>query len=898
MDINVNKAGYPTDNNVQSSQTNTAGKSTTNVPVGQSKENEQLKELYKKLCVTKEQFEKLCKDCPGFETLSFEKQLEIVNAKFGTERAARAEGSTGANQAASNAEDVNKSSDTGHPAEDKPFNHKEFSKLSKEEKEKVLTLELAKNIFLYSDSSNPKSIEDWNALSPEEQKKFLDTANKQLNNLTGEFSKLAELDAKGNGFEFLMSIVQASNENHLSFETFLDGLKNGDTRFKSLHHDYIFNQDEENLSDGQKAYLEAQEFISKAIAHAKNEQFQTILTPDEMSAQLKELGKTKEQVELDYLNSKQDKLTSQEQKRKEKLEKFVKRNEMLIDIAEERAKDPSKQVDYGVMKGLQDSKFGEAYNAAQTPEQKLNVLTAYSKAATEGLSKEQKAKFYSQLMDELLNDPANMEMLNTFFKLHEMFKGSFAGMKDGIMPEMNAANIEMYEDNPEYLNAVVKAQNEIQKEDKARAERLKLKTTDNATNAQMAILAEDYAGDESLNVQRGVKERALAVPEGETPYQQAMIEAIVEHSSTDVVAETAARADELNSDYQLEGLQILTQHSEHATAAANEAGVITRFDKENQTAAFNYMKEHLEDIFGDDKDKAIEQLNILSDQIKDLDKDNQLEAHTTMMSSKYSEVQTHTAGNIGSYDPDVQSAAMDVVYASGNAEAINAASEVIHKLSSPTVQQTEIVRFAAEMALSNETAAAELEEVLGSGKLTTRELRELTPAQRREYFTKLFESAPPAKKIEMLMKFAELSGLANKRLIYTLIARTTMLTGVVEQGMGETMLSVGLPVDAVNKIITVMKRSTSFQVKDQLANLKQDSGFSQYFSKDELEEAKADKNGVQTSGGSQYAGNDGFENIKAEKGIQRDIKMAYTPAIDPQTRKKLEENDSTMYLNA
>lgn len=884
MEIQVNKTtGFTPETTVQgSTPTSAASSSTNNVPVGQTPKNEELKELYKKLCVTKEQFERLCKEYPGFETYAFDKQLEIVNLNFANEKVqettstpkTQADSKT-SSESAVNAGTTASVAQTNESAIEEPFNHKEFAKLSKEEKEKTLALELAKNKFLYADQANPKSIEEWNALSPEEQQSLIKESTENLQKAMSMFPKLFDMDTKGNSYEILMTVLQTANESNIDFKKFFDSITDGDVNAKSLMHDYIFNLDESSRSDAQNSYIEKQTFTSTAISHALKESgdFIVILSPEEMNQKLKELGKTKEQVELDYLNSKKDKLTPKEAAMKSHLEATIKKNKEVLAIMEERTKDPSKRSNYGILEGLHNTKFGELYKAAQSPDEKLKILTIYSAHATRGMSPKEKAEFMGKMMDELCNDPENLEVVNKIFGMMAGFKeirSHMARRTEGVMPEVNAANVDKYEDDQEALNAMVEAQNEIQKNDKERAERLKLQTSENATDAQMVILADDYSGDESLDVQRQVKERALNAEK--TEHQSAMVEKIKKNSSEVVIAETAARADELNEDYQLEGLQLLTKDSKLATKAANESGVVTRMSKENQTEAFNYLKENIEKLYTN-KDEAVEQLNKLSDQIKDLHKDNQLAAHTTMMTSEYSEVQEHTAANINNYDPTVQSEAMDVVYRSGNEKAIQAAAEVINKMSSPNVQQNEIVRVAAEMALNNATDA-EINSVISTGTLTAKELSQLSPTQRREYFIKLFESAPPAKKIEMLMKFAELSGLANKRMIYTLIARTSMLTSVIESGMASTMLSAGLPVDAVNKIITVMKRSTTFQVKDQLAELKQDSGFSQYFSKDELDE------------------------IKEKKDVPQDMKRAFTAPIDSKTKKKLQEQDSTLYLNS
>ena len=518
MEIQVNKSGLTTETTFKGSTPTGTASSSGNVPVGQTQKNE---ELYKKLCVTKEQFERLCKLYPGFETYTIEKQLEIVNSKFVTENVQETS-STSKKQASTNASSENVSnagssattSQTEEVAENKAFNHKDFANLSKEEKENILALELAKNKFIYGDSNNPKSIEEWNALSPEEQQALVKESTENLKKWMSMFPNLYDMDIKGKSYEGLMTVLQAANENNMDFRTFFKELTDGDESYKSLIHNYIFNLDEADRSEAQNKYIEKQTFTSTAIAHALDESGEVIdiLSPEEMSQKLKELGKTKEQVELEYLNSKGDKLTPKETAIKERLEATVKRNRGVLKIMEERAKDPSKQPNHGILEGLNDSKFGELYKAAQTPEKKLKILRMYSRHATKDMSPQEKADFMGKMMDELCNDPANLEIVSKVLDMVSGFKeirAHMARQTKGVMPEVNAANVDKYGDDKESLNAMVEAQNEIKQTNKERAEQLKIQTSENATDSQMVVLAEDYSGDESLDVQRQVKERAL-----------------------------------------------------------------------------------------------------------------------------------------------------------------------------------------------------------------------------------------------------------------------------------------------------------------------------------------------------------------------------------------------------
>lgn len=326
-------------------------------------------------------------------------------------------------------------------------------------------------------------------------------------------------------------------------------------------------------------------------------------------------------------------------------------------------------------------------------------------------------------------------------------------------------------------------------------------------------------------------------------------------------------------------LKLNEKYTKHAIESQDDELMVSiakgtaKYSSKNQVqVSKNIMK--ASEKFNDED--AIKIQNTLADQIELSDKDNQLAMHKEVMSSKFSEVQEHAAANIKNYDPSVQSKAIDVVYESGNSKAVQKVIENLEKLP-PDVQKTEVTRLIGEITLNSAVSTGELEAHLMGGTLTVKELSQLSPSQRRDYYIKLFENASPAKKIEILMSIAEVSGMIHKRTIYTVIARfaAPLLKGMIDSGMGKSMLEAGLPVDAVNKILTVMKSSTNNQVMGQLDALKKDSGFAKYFDNDEIKEVK------RQSEGSEF------------------MKNAFTPPIiDSPTRKKLKENESTMYINS
>ena len=318
---------------------------------------------------------------------------------------------------------------------------------------------------------------------------------------------------------------------------------------------------------------------------------------------------------------------------------------------------------------------------------------------------------------------------------------------------------------------------------------------------------------------------------------------------------------------------IKTGNSELANAVAEG---VSKYDKANQIPAFqNSMKTSTHF----DNEDAIAIQKTLSDQIAKSHKDNQLAMHEEIMQSKFSEVQEYAAANIKDYDHSVQSKAIDVVYETGNSKAVQAVVESLEKMP-PEVQKTEVTRLVGEIALNNAVTSGQLEAKIMGGNLTAQEIRELSPSQRREYFAKQFDEAPPAKKLEILMKLASVSSGIHQRTIYTVIARfsPSLLKGMVDRGMGKTMLESGLPIDAVNKIITVMKTSTNNEVIQQLKELRADSSFEKYFiNKEQFDED---------------------ENKKNSTTIPNDLKGAFAARIDSPTYEKLKKHRSTMYIKS
>ena len=285
-----------------------------------------------------------------------------------------------------------------------------------------------------------------------------------------------------------------------------------------------------------------------------------------------------------------------------------------------------------------------------------------------------------------------------------------------------------------------------------------------------------------------------------------------ENATEELQLYASDNADKLKGKAQLTSLDIATGKSDNALKRAAENGIFSRLEKENQQQAMALEHQRLEERL--DKEEAVKYSNMLADQIKDCHKDNQLAMHNEMMTSKYSEVQEHVAGNIKDYDPTVQTKALETVLASGNEKAIEAAAESV-KYSPDCVksEMAEVIEaYASDNAIQADSAILEqfadllplqaktIQEKIASGQiLSENELSTLSVTERRNYFASFFKKLPVDKKIKLLASMPD----SQKKTVYTLIARTdsALFNAIIkDKDRADQLLSMGLPEDVNNKI--------------------------------------------------------------------------------------------------
>lgn len=825
--VKINQTGGAQDRSVANAGTSTSG----NVSIFQNND-EAVKQLCNKLQISKEQLGILLGLYPDFYTLDPAKQAEIVKNNV-TSLSVNNETDKDVN--ITNSNDKPNSSDAGNV--DKPevneqpaFNHKEFSNLSVQEKVNVYALELAKNKFLYQ-GDNKKSIEDWNSLSDDERNSLV---KNEFEALTKDKSKDL-YDEKDISTYFNSKMTKLQTANYL--EENIDDFSKSEGKFiAASKHDYLFSLDKENLSKGQNAYIENQYVLSKAVIQAcKDKGDKTYadgvdynLAEDEINAKFGKdgilNGTTKIEVQMKYLQDKLNKgirLDETEQAQYNRLNKFINSEpgKAYLDTVKYMSSHPEEQVNYGRLDALKKSEFGKDFEAAGNTEDRAFVAKAYLKKATANLSPEDKARFINEFKTELMNDANNAELISDIYSYvietsDDKTQTVLAQeTKSSGSADLNAMNAGKF--RGEALISLAITHEEMLKDDPDHAEMLAKGTMGNLDDAKFKIVSHIYAGSKSIKIQNDHVDRAYGAED--VNVQKEALTNTNNLSALEVRIKAGLRLDEAHKDNQIPLTEEFSQDKEVAKAM-NEDGTIIRYDKDNIATASHILRTRFEqDDFS--KDEAVNQLNILADNIKEVKyADVQLEMHNDIMQTKYSEVQEHVAGNIKDYDPTVQTKALETVLASGNEKAIDAAAESIKY--SPDCVKSEMAEVVAAYASNNaikadsaileqfaDAIAAQnktIQEKIASGQvLSESELSTLSIAERRDYLTSFFKKLPVDKKIKLLASMPD----SQKKTVYTLIARTdsTLFNAIIrDKDRADQLLSMGLPEDVNNKIKNVV----------------------------------------------------------------------------------------------
>lgn len=281
---------------------------------------------------------------------------------------------------------------------------------------------------------------------------------------------------------------------------------------------------------------------------------------------------------------------------------------------------------------------------------------------------------------------------------------------------------------------------------------------------------------------------------------------------------------------------------------------IHKLDKTVQTDAAISTMSASEKLSDED---AVKVQKNLADQIELCDKDNQLEMHNTVLTSKHEEVLERASSNIYKYDESVQADAITASYNTGNERAIEAVVSQLDKCSESAVRATaaeSAPRIAAiEEKYSNKAAGMVADYLISEYNNYSNLSADDKNVQKANYI-KEFLTASPQEQYKMLSKLPQsMQGSA-----LTLICRycPNMLAGLVKQGYGKQILKTpGMSSEVVYKVVNVMFES---QESDKVEAAKYVTDHKTLFSKvtteradDIMEYAAADK--IKKSKNKEYA---------------------------------------------
>ena len=753
-------------------------------------------ELLKRLGITEEQLNVILNKYPDFYSLAPEKQLTIA-AGINT---LQPEKETPKNQVK---DSVSSSEPSNLTKENKDvkisaFDNKAFAVASNADKTKIYAEELAKNKFMYADSRNVKNAENWQALSEDKKQELI---KNELQALEAKKDQKADSDIQQEKLSRMLQIgmteLQAANMQEISVEKMN---KRGLAYKEQIVHEYVFDLPEAEQSDEQKKYLEIQAHKSELLCdYAKKQgvELSATMSPSDLRAQAKKLGVKVEALEIKELEEKQareGKNFSSEDKTKLRNLRNVIAFSDVVEKIEEKQKN-GKFEKSGLLESFSDSDFGKEFFALDSSDgAKCKAVYGY----VHTLPKDQKTP------DKLAN---------LFNELRE---------KD---PEL-AVKVQQYV----LGNSSIAEQSEFVKSDNKLAQAV-VSSSINAIHTSVAIekarkdkamQAEDPETAEALAVLRinsSDEDHKLATSKIDASFGNVNVEkAHVDVAHNKDVVSAKAQLEMLNDTFDLGGIEAQkyagvtndqsykeNQLPLHNKAIQNkevndamvEAGTYSRYASENQVSALTAHKQRYEQDDYTEKE-AIAGLNKLSDYIADCSKDNQLAMHNEMMTSKYSEVQEHTARNIKNYDLTVQADALSTVYKSGNEKAIaTAVNEVLPAIKSPDAQQIALKQAVMELAGISDNS--DLQTKFANGTLTKAEIAQLSSTERRDYYVRLFDNATPMEKIEYLKSLP--SG-KSRQTVYNLIGtyyKNTFKT-LVESDVttAEAMYNMGLKTDLQN----------------------------------------------------------------------------------------------------
>ena len=828
----------------------------------------QKQELLKKLGITLEQYEALKAQVPDFDTLSLDKQAELITS-LNTEKVETVQNTSEQEEAA-------------QPKTEKQI----YNEKNPDAKVEDCYLAFTKNTYIYGIKDKNGNIiaqshseEDWNKLSDAEKqaeiekvKAFIDK-DERLKNVKDTFLAATEKNSKlkEDAADSVMRGILASEFNGVSYIEFL---QKDEYERLGIVDEYLTTEEglnKDNLNASDKAYMKYYDTLKSQISKIVSERTgkdvgenldasdvakymryynldktelmrNAILDKPAESRTAKEiefiknfqnLEQTRNKAKAQNLLSLQDELNSYETKLQNGQELSAEERAAYNSIKQyfsgDEAKNlkkfaaeilPQPKTDYEKLVATEVENFqSQIKDFVNGSDLETAAALSFLETKTKGMSQKEKGKYIDTFL-KYYNTDASVNVYGFYAKQYKNLWDNNCHLDKQVnnLTSASLADQEKVENNIQSLEnsnnplreryaaeLTITGSNNLAKSCNPEVDDNKVSWNNHASQFKDADVQIASQKMNETIVNEELQEQAVKELQGS------------EHATDELQIYAADNADKLKGKAQLTSLDIATDKSEKALKRAAENGIFSRLEKENQQPAMALERQRLEERL--DKDDAIKYTNMLADQIKDCHKDNQLAMHNEMMNSKYSEVQEHVAGNIKDYDPTVQAEALETVLASGNEKAIEAAAESV-KYSPDCVksEMAEVVEaYASDNAIQADSAILEqfadlipsqsktIQEKIASGQiLSESELSTLSVSERRDYLASFFKKLPVDKKIKLLASMPD----SQKKTIYTLIARTdsTLFNAIIkDKDRADQLLSMGLPEDVNNKIKGVVK---------------------------------------------------------------------------------------------
>lgn len=679
--------------------------------------------------------------------------------------------------------------------------------------------EYAKNKFLYSDSKNPKSVEDWNNLSEKEQKNLIKEAKAQAKKelrLTRNITYKNGVNVTDNdkqALEMKMSLLQAANNQGRSIESVknLSAIEQGALIAETLN---MKNEAfPERLSVVEKKVLEEAKFNLEAVkaSLAKQEGMKETadnLCYDNVSKYIlsKEnpKGVNLAKAQKDYLEAKQ--------KNGEVLTEFeTHRLEALNRISAEDMENFGSRIgtDSILTSEIKENKsLGKRYATAGTFEKaQLKANYAYRKY------KDQPEKLQELMADAIAcGELEEAIALHGLCKRNEKMQQSVAASDNNDIQNINAHNVGNL---GEHAGLVAAGNLKLEQSNPERAERFHKASLNSCTDEQMPSISASTAGSSIQSVQIATVDRSHEIKDEKT--QAAVIDNIDAKSSEETKTYAALNAAKMLENNQLSALN-LVRDSKSGTEAIAKDGTFAKLAVNNQTKGYELTNNFIDKNF-DGKEK-IDILNDAADHISDADKTNQLDMHQKALNLGYSEVQEHVSKNIWKYDESVQSGALDATNATGNKKAIDAAMANYDKYSQDvqsnpkyqSMQKETEVRKTQEVAQQVADFHVQYEKLTGMKASINLDAKNNPEQETKLAYMKAFLNASPQEQFKMLSKVpASWQGTVYSKMVTYC---PQMLSSLVKQGYGKSILNTpGLSSDVIYKVINEMLASSSSDKK-------------------------------------------------------------------------------------